>query len=242
MILGQPDPEVPQFPPMFRGEPLRANLDPFSKAISSAMRGIDPGLIVWSEDKNTAKAALVLAPEEPLETAIGAVFAAFLGLSDSLGALAPPEVAVHFQWPDRIKVNGGLCGRIKIAADTTMPDQEPNWIVIGIELPLLPDHEYEPGDSPNETTLVEEGCGEITRTQLIEGWSRHTLVWINRYVDDGFAPLHAAWRSKCDSLGEPVEIPRKGVFMGLDELGGMLLKDDNGTHIIPLTQQLEATA
>lgn len=242
MILGQPDPEIPQFPPMFRGEALRANLDPFSKAISSAMRGIDPGLIVWSEDKSTAKAALVLAPEEPLETSIGAVFAAFLGLSDSLGALAPPEVAVHFRWPDRIKVNGGLCGRIKVAADTANPAQEPNWIVIGIELPLLPDHGHEPGDSPDQTTLVEEGCGEITRAQLIESWSRHTLVWINRYVDDGFAPLHAAWRSKCDTLGEHIETPQKGVFMGLDELGGMLIKDDSGTHIIPLTRLLETTA
>lgn len=242
MIIGQPDPETPQFPPMFRGEALRANLDPFAKAISTAMRGIDPGLIVWSEDKSTAKAALVLAPEEPLKQAIGVVFAAFLGLSDSLGALAPPEVAVHFQWPDRIKVNGGLCGRLRVAAETTVPDQEPNWIVVGIEVPLLPDHGHEPGNDPDQTTLVEEGCGEITRAQLIESWSRHTLVWINRYVDDGFAPLHAAWRSKCDSLGESVETPQQGTFMGLDELGGMLLKDDSGTHIIPLTRLLEKTA
>lgn len=242
MIIGQPDPETPQFPPMFRGEALRANLDPFSKAISSAMRGIDPGLVVWSEDKNTARAALVLAPEDPLENAIGVAFAALLGLSDSLGALAPPEVAVHFQWPDRIKVNGGLCGRLRVAAETTVPDEEPNWIVIGIEMPLLPDHEHEPGNSPDQTTLVEEGCGEITKAQLIESWSRHTLVWINRFVDDGFAPLHAAWRSKCDSLGETVNVPREGTFMGLDELGGMLLKDDSGTHIIPLTRLLEKTA
>ena len=61
-------------------------------------------------------------------------------------------------------------------------------------------------------------------------------------MDDGFAPLHAAWRAKCDTLGEVVQSPRKGVFMGLDELGGMLIKNESGTNIIPLTAILEAKA
>lgn len=240
MIIGQPDPDTPQFPPMFRGEALRADLDPFAKAISAAMRGIDPGLIIWSEDRTMARAALVLAPEEALEKAIGAVFAAALGLADSLGALAPPEVAVHFMWPDRIKVNGALCGRLRAAASTTLPGEEPDWLVVAVEMPLLPVGNREPGQSPDETTLLEEGCGDISVPQLIESWSRHTLVWINRYMDDGFAPLHAAWRAKCDTLGEVVQSPRKGVFMGLDELGGMLVKDESGTNIMPLTCILEA--
>lgn len=239
MIAGQPDPSIPSFPPMFRGEALRADMDPFTKAISSAMRGIDPGLIVWSEDTTTARAALVLAPEEPLKSAIGVVFAAALGLSDSLGALAPPEVAVHFVWPDRVKINGALCGHLSAAASTADADKEPNWVVVGIDVPLLPIRDNEPGSTPDQTTLAEEGCGEITVAELISSWSRHTLVWINRYVDDGMGPLHRAWRSKCDSIGEVIETPNPGVFMGLDELGGMLLKDASGTHSFPLTKILE---
>lgn len=239
MITGSPDPKVPSFPPMFRGESLRADLDPFAKAVSVAMRGTEPGLIVWSEDAASARAALVLAPEEPLERAIAVLFATALGLSDSLGALAPPEVAVHFVWPDRIKINGALCGQLKAIASTAKPDEEPHWIVVGFDIPLLPLHNGEPGASPDQTTLAEEGCGEITAAELLGSWSRHTLVWINRYVDDGIGPLHGAWRDKCDTLGEVIETPRHGVFMGLDELGGMLLKDSTGTHCLPLTQVLE---
>lgn len=239
MIAGQPDPTRPSFPPMFRGEGLRADMDPFAKAISSAMRGIDPGLIIWSEDTTAAQAALVLAPEEPLERAMAVLFAAALGLSDALGALAPPEVAVHFVWPDRIKVNGALCGHLQVAASTTNAAEEPNWLVVGFDVPLLPVRGSEPGSTPDQTTLAEEGCGEITAAQLIGSWSRHTLVWINRYVDDGMGPLHGAWRDKCDTLGEVIETPYAGVFMGLDELGGMLLKDASGTHNYPLTQMLE---
>ncbi|MFK8035007.1 MAG: DUF4444 domain-containing protein [Hyphomicrobiales bacterium] len=239
MIAGQPDPSQPSFPPMFRGEALRADMDPFAKAVSSSMRGIDPGLIVWSEDTTSARAALVLAPEEPLERAIAVVFAATLGLSDSLGALAPPEVAVHFVWPDRIKINGALCGHVKAAASTSTPGEEPNWLVVGIDVPLLPVRDNEPGSTPDQTTLAEEGCSEITVAELLSSWSRHTLVWLNRYMDDGMGPLHGAWRDKCDTIGEVLEAPHAGVFMGLDELGGMLLKEASGTHSIPLTQILE---
>ncbi len=239
MIVGQPDPTKPGFPPLLRGEALRANLDPVTKAVSMAMRGIDPGLVVWSEDTTAARAALVLTPEEPLETAIGILFAAELGLADSLGALAPPEVAVHFIWPDRIKVNGALCGRMKVVASNNEPTSEPDWLVIGMEIPIMPIREAEPGDTPDQTALSEEGCGDITAPQLIENWARHTMVWISRFVDDGIAPLHTAWREKCDTVGEDVETPQKGTFMGLDENGGMLLKNNDGTTIIPLTSMLE---
>ena len=239
MIAGQPDPSQPSFPPMFRGEALRADMDPFAKAVSSSMRGIDPGLIIWSEDTTSARAALVLTPEEPLDRATAVVFAAALGPTDSLGALAPPEVAVHFLWPDRIKINGALCGHLKAAASTSNTSEEPNWLVVGIEVPLLPVRNNEPGTTPDQTTLAEEGCGEITVAELIGGWSRHTLVWLNRYMDDGMGPLHGAWRDKCDTIGEVLEAPHAGVFMGLDELGGMLLKDASGTHSFPLTQILE---
>ncbi|MBL4647227.1 MAG: DUF4444 domain-containing protein [Rhizobiales bacterium] len=239
MIVGQPDPTKPGFPPLLRGEALRPNLDPVTKAVSMAMRGIDPGLVVWSEDTISARAALILAPEEPLETAMGILFAAELGLSDSLGALAPPEVAVHFVWPDRIKVNGALCGHMYAVASTSDPKEEPDWLVLGMEVPIMPVHDAEPGDMPDQTTLAEEGCGEITAPQLIENWARHTMVWISRFIDDGIAPLHAAWRDKCDMLGEEVESPQKGIFMGLDENGGMLLKNQDGTHVFPLTTMLE---
>ncbi|MDX1560844.1 MAG: biotin/lipoate--protein ligase family protein, partial [Marinobacter sp.] len=88
------------------------NTDPFDKAVSQAIAGVDSGTIFYSEAGDTLGAALVLAPETPLEEAIQAVYVAQIGLAESLGALAPPEVPVHFQWPDRIKVNGAVCGGV----------------------------------------------------------------------------------------------------------------------------------
>jgi BirA family biotin operon repressor/biotin-[acetyl-CoA-carboxylase] ligase len=228
---------TPTFPPLLRGEETMRGMDPFQKAVASAALGTNPGLICWSRDKTALRAAVVLAPEAPLERAVGISFAVALGLGDALGALAPPEVAVHYVWPDGFKVNGADCGTMRAAAATTDPKAEPDWLVIGVEMPYLPSSDDEPGKRPSQTSLIEEGCIDVMPMKLLESWSRHTLVWINRWLDDGFPPLHAAWRDRAWGIGE--ELPEGGVFMGLDELGGILIKTANATEIRPLTAMLE---
>lgn len=229
--------EQPGFPPLLRGEETVSGLDPFQKAVASAALGTNPGLICWSRDDAALRAALVLAPEAPLRRAVGISFAVALGLGDSLGALAPPEVAFHFVWPDRFKVNGADCGAMRAAASTAEPDAEPDWLVIGVEVPYLPASGDEPGKRPDETCLIAEGCIDVKPLTLLESWSRHTLVWINRWLDDGFQPLHAAWRERAWGVGE--ELPGGGLFVGIDELGGMLVKTAATTELRPLTAMLE---
>ena len=230
-------PEEPSFPPLLRGEETASGIDPFAKAVASATLGADPGLICWTRDETALRAALVLAPEAPLERAIGIAFAVALGLGDALGALAPPEVALHYVWPGGFKVNGADCGVMRAAAATADPASVPDWLVIGVEMPYLPPSQGEPGNRPGQTCLTEEGCIEVTPLKLLESWSRHTLVWINRWLDDGFQPLHAAWRERAWGMGE--DLADGGVFMGLDELGGMLVKTAKTTEIRPLTTMLE---
>lgn len=228
----------PTFPPLLKGEEATQGTDPFEKAVSSALLGCDPGLVVWTRRVDALQAALVLTPECPLEEAVGVSFAASLGLGDALGALGPPEVAVHYVWPTGIKVNGANCGRLKAAASTTDPAQEPDWLVLGVEIPFLPAPDAEGGDTPDETCLMAEGCAEITPVRLLESWSRHTLVWINKWLDEGLAPLHAGWRERAWELGE--DLPNgQGTFMGLDDRGGMLVKTAETTLVHPLSTMLE---
>ena len=232
----RPD-EPPSFPPLLRGEETPPGTDPFAKAVASAALGTEPGLVVWARDESALRAALVLAPEAPLERAIGITFAVALGLGDALGALAPPEVAVHFVWPDTIKVNGGDCGRLRAAASTADPAAEPEWLVVGVHVAYLPPAEDDPGLTPERTCLVAEGCVDVTPVKLLESWSRHTLVWINRWLDDGFQPLHESWTSRAWALGET--LPEGGAFVGLDDLGGMLVRSGRTTELRPLTLMLE---
>lgn len=230
--------ESPQFPPLLAGEVVRNDTDPFDKAVSKAIAGVDSGTIFYSEAADTLRAALVLAPETPLEEAVQAVYVAQIGLAESLGALAPPEVPVHFQWPDRIKINGAVCGGVRFAADVSDPEVHPSWLVIGIDVPFIPASD-EPGENPHESCLHEEGCGDIAPMVLLESWSKHTLLWLTHYMDSGFERVHNDWRARCDTLGKMIEQPKAGIFVGLDEKGRMLLREGVMTETVSLIEFAE---
>lgn len=227
---------APSFPPLLTGEKAPAGIDPFEKAQVAAMMGCDAGLVVWSDRDDAMAAALVLAPEQPLAKAISIAFAPAIGFVDALGALGPPETAIHHVWPGAFKVNGADCGHLRAAASTTDPSAEPDWLVLAIHVPFLPLGDG--GEDPTRTCLFQEGCADLTPANLLESWSRHTLVWINRWLDDGLSPLHAAWRERAWEMGKPLP-DGSGIFMGLDEDGGMLVKSGDTTAARPLTDLLD---
>ena len=229
----------PSFPPLFRGECVPTYSNPFTKAILAARSNIDPGLIVYSKDMGHLDAALVLAPDIPLKRALGMVLVTKMGIADSLGSLAPPEMAIHFNWPNKIKVNGAFCGNIFFQASTKKETSIPDWLVIGLKIPFLWDSQIEAGNKPDETVLSDEGCIDITPRLLLESWSRHTLVWLNRFLDEGLNPIHRAWCEKCDNLGDEITFPTSGNFMGLDENGNMIIKNSKSTIVKKLSDYME---
>lgn len=233
----------PNFPPLMSGLAVSGATHPFDTACAMAAQGCDAGLIVHNITANHLMAALVMAPEVPLADAMAMLPTCGIGFQNALGALAPPEVAVHLEWSGGLRLNGAACGRLRAAAGGTDPDLEPDWLVIGLEVPLMQISER-PGDQPDQTALYDEGCAEVDPVQLLEAWARHTLVWINTWEDSGARALHAEWRGLAWSVDKEVtQGGLTGTFMGVDERFGMLLRaDDDTTHLIPLTTLLETQA
>ncbi len=228
------------FPPLFTGEAVSGSTDPFAKACTRAIIGVDAGLLVHSITPDHIKAAIVFAPETPLEDAMQAMIACAVGFQNAMGALAPPEVGVHFGWQGEIYVNGGRAGRLRVAASDTDPLKEPDWLVVGLEMDLLPQGDGETGERPNETCLMMEGCGDISPIRLLEAWSRHTLVWLNDLETDGPRALHEQWRGLAKGMGEEVSIGgTTGTFVGVDAQFSLLLKANGETRVIPLSSVLE---
>lgn len=230
------DGDTPSLPPLLRADDASEN--PFARAVSRALTGADPGLVTWARRHDRLEAAIVLAPEQPLENAVAVLLVGAVAIGDAIGALAPPEVAVHYDWPGELRVNGALCGRMRIAAANSAATEAPDWMVLGLELDFLPSEGREGGETPDRTFLYAEGCGEMHPLPLLESWSRHLLVWINRFLDDGLAPVHAAWRARAWKMGEALA-DGSGLFVGLDELGGMLVKNGDRTILRELTEALE---
>ncbi len=227
-----------QLPPLFSA--LAVDDDPFDAARAEATKGCDAGLVTYRLASDMMRAAIVFAPEVPLRAAMAVLPVCGIGFQNALGALAPPEVGVHLDWDGAIRLNGARCGKLRAASATVDDDCVPDWLVIGLELRIWPEDE-ETGQTPDETALLSEGCAEVDAHDLLEAWVRHTLVWVNRWSDEGALPVHKEWTGLAHGIGEPVTFgAQTGKLLGVDEDFGMLLRTEDGTQLIPLSQLLEA--
>lgn len=226
----------PAFPPLLTGHPVLPPLDAFDTAVEVATIGqAGAGDLFWSCASEDVSFAIVLEPEVDRGRAQEMLFALMVSAADAIGALCPPELAITWDWPDRINANGARLGAARMTLSPGDDDAgQPEWLVIGLNLQLQPRDGVDPGRSPDQTTLWDEGAGDLEAILVLESLSRHFLTWVHRWDTDGFKPIHDAWLFRCDGYrkdvvtdiaGQRVE----GTFAGLDETGNLLLKRTDGT-------------
>jgi len=59
-----------------------------------------------------------------------ALYAGLTALADTLVVHAPPEKPVSFDWPDALRVDGGLVGGVRLAWPPGADEREPpDWLV-----------------------------------------------------------------------------------------------------------------
>ena len=227
----------PQLPPLLDAEKIAKGTDVMAKAIGRAAAG-ETGLVCYSEATHCLDMAITLAPEVSLSKAMQMHYTLMTALGDSIGALAPPEVGVRYRFPGAILFNRGHAGVVRVAA---APCQDPSadipdWLVVSAQLRLTFDrddhsHEYRMAN----TSLEEEGGGFISRTRLVESVSRHFLVWLHKWEEEGFRPIHETWLKRVDDdKALTLKDGRVANFLGLDEEGGALVTVDDRPETITL--------
>lgn len=237
----------PTFPPLLNGHAVPGTESAFKVACQRAGSGeLGAGDVVWSRHVSRVDMAVVLEPEVPLETAVQMIPLSMVAIGDCLGSLTPPQVGVTFSWPGNIRVNGGLAGTIRAAAAGKGDSNAvPDWMVIGLWLRhRREDNEPEPGDVPEKTWLSEEGCEELTRTDVIESYCRHFLTWLHDWNEDGFRSIHGSWLFRAHDRDEEVSLKLggktlKGKVQGLDDNGNLLLTANGKTKAAVLIDAFE---
>lgn len=212
-----------------------ASGDALAAARDAVAAGAGAGTLVWAPRPDLFDCAVVLEPETPLVKARPVIHVALVALGDTLAALGPPNKPIAYGWPDRIAVDGGTVGGVRLVAPPdAAADAVPDWLVVGATLRLAFDAQHTPGQDPGRTALHEEGFGDLDAPMLVESFSRHLLYWMDRWESDGFVPVGETWLSRlADRPGGD------GAKHGLDPVTGDLLILD-GASPRPQRRPLDA--
>ncbi len=202
-------------PPPFRAVVLREVGDAFSHAIRVAPDS-GAGTLVHVGRFDVAEFAVVLEPEEPLRTARRALYAGLTALADALAVHAPPEKAISFDWPDAIRIDGGLVGGARLAWPAGADEDEPPlWLVFGAMIRTVAMGEQEPGLHPLAAALDIEGF-DLGSRRLVESFARHFMVAVDAWQQDGFAVVARNYLSRAT--------PEQGVRCDIHDNGDFLVR------------------
>lgn len=231
---------TPKLPPAYRLVELVEVDSTNSEAKRRAAEGAEDGTLIWArrqtagygrQDRHWDSAegnlflSLVTRPERPLAEAAQLSFVTALALGDAVGSVVPPMIEVTYKWPNDVLFNGRKGAGILLESKSDGAGGL-DWLVIGVgaNVTSFPTETRYPA-----TSLHFEGCPtSLSAVDLLEAFCRHFLTWVNRWLEDGFAPVRQTWLNHAQALGEDIEVrlPAEtlaGRFDGIDAQGTLQL-------------------
>lgn len=209
---------VPQLelPPPFTLVTLREVGDAFAHALAVAPEQ-GAGTLVYVGRFDLAEFAVVLEPDEPLRTARRAFYMGMAALIDAILSHAPPEKAITIDWPDTIRVEGGLVGGGRLAwPEGAREDEPPDWLVFGGMIRTVSMTGADPGLNPMAAALEEEGFTDLAAAELVASFARHLMVHIDALQEYGFGAIAKEYLKRL--------APENGVRRDIDENGDLLVR------------------
>jgi hypothetical protein len=209
-------------PPPFRQVVLREAGDAFAHARAiAAAEGA--GTLVHVGRFDLAEFAVVLEPEEPLRTARRALYTGLCALGDALAAQAPPEKPISFDWPDAIRVDGGLVGGVRLVWPAGDEDEPPAWLVFGAMIRMVGMGQGEPGLRPLAAALDQEGFDDPDPGRLVESFARHLMATVDSCRENGFGEVAKRYLSRLARAD--------GLRRDIDQQGDLLVRAAAGGKV-----------
>jgi BirA family transcriptional regulator, biotin operon repressor / biotin---[acetyl-CoA-carboxylase] ligase len=231
---------------------LRADLPPAYRLIAldsvgstneeakvRARAGAEDGTIVWAREQTAGRGrdgrswlsprgnlyfSLILRPDCVPAQAAQISFVAALGVGTALASVVPPLMRVQYKWPNDVLLDGSKVAGILLETESAGADALA-WLVVGVGINLA----SHPDNTPYPATDLRTHTGDVVTPEAMLGaFGRHFLTWTNTWLEEGFAPVRAAWREWAKGMGETIRVrlPNEeltGVFVDLDADGALLL-------------------
>jgi len=236
---------TPELPPAFTLIALDSVDSTNEEAKRRARDGAEDGTLIWAQEQTAGRGrggrdwasprgnlycSVVTRPECTLAEAAQLGFAACLGVGGGVGSLVPPLTELHYKWPNDVLLNGRKVSGILLET-ASLPEGGLDWLIVGVGINVA----SRPRDTAfAATSLADTGAGAVEVATVLTAFCRQFLSWVNRWLDEGFAPLRQAWLIRAKGVGEPITVRLgdgrvlEGVFQGLDPRGALLLQTADG--------------
>ena len=180
----------------------------------------------WASPPGNLYASLILRPRCPLDQAAQLGFVAALAVGDTLAwTLETRPDGLSYKWPNDVLLRGRKIAGILLESELG-EGEAPKFVVVGVGINLV--------SSPRDTefpatSIAEEDLGTVSPGAALEGFARHFQAWVERWREEGFAPIRAAWRAQAMALGELIQArldhaTLHGRLIDIDQHGALLLE------------------
>lgn len=244
---------IPELPRAYEPVRLETADDARSEAARRARDGAPEGTLVWVDSPTQARgraghdwllpargglhAALVLRPGLPAATCAELSVAVMLALGRALADAVEPVTQLHYRWPNDVLLNNGKAAGVWLEGAGSA--EALDWLVLAWAVNTA----EPPADLGFEAAgVAPEGRVEAPDPgTLLQAIARHLLAWIERWDEEGFAPLRASWcgRLRLDEsirLRLPDGTAIEGTAEAVDDSGTLTVRTASGARQVALAE------
>jgi BirA family biotin operon repressor/biotin-[acetyl-CoA-carboxylase] ligase len=184
----------------------------------------------WSSPIGNLYSSLLLRPTCSLAEAARLTFLIAVAMAEAVETVTGGQVRPDCKWPNDLMVNGRkICGILLESASNQGAVTDYLVIGAGVNVAFFPDDAERPA-----TSLAALGA-PVSVDDLVSAYVARVAYWLPIWEQDGFGPIRDAWLSRGYGMGKPVvarltERELAGTFVGLDEDGSLILREDSGTE------------
>lgn len=178
----------------------------------------------WEAPMGNIYMSILLRPECAIERAGEIAFVVAVALSNALDSYLKETHIKTLKWPNDILIDGLKISGILLESNIT--DGKLDGVVVGIGVNVF--------NSPDFATCLNNVAKEPVyvnkvRDVILEELDKAYAQW----QKEGFAPIREQWLDNAHGIGQEItaRLPNesfKGVFSGLNDDGGLILKQESG--------------
>ncbi|WP_339242681.1 biotin--[acetyl-CoA-carboxylase] ligase [Paenibacillus sp. FSL F4-0243] len=175
--------------------------------------------------------SIVLRPKLPLLQTPQLTLLAGVAVCKAIRRVTGVDAGI--KWPNDLLAGGRkICG---ILLESSLREGELHYCIAGIGISAnLTEDDYPDHLKEVATSLrIQRGGVPIDRSELVRAVLNELELHFNLYMEQGFKPIKELWESMSVTLGRQIALnsPQgrsESVVVGLDELGGLILKNSAG--------------